>query len=356
MHSKTDRTTLDRRGFLKTSAVAAAGAGALMSATGQAEETRTGSFVTDEGLDYRNHRPDRMPYRKLGRTNFMCSRLVFGCGAALAGGRAVHLLEHAYEAGINHYDVGYDAYYRGSEKHLAPFVKKYRDDVWVTSKAPARLTLASEVGEELTVEQGKIAAKIWTQNLEDSLKNLQMDYVDAYYLMAVDNPAVMRSEEIYGAFENARDAGKVKHFGFSSHKRADENLEAAIDTGWYDLAMIAITPGGWYDWDSKQLLEGTKTMTQLRPLLTKAQESGIGLVCMKAARYIAPATALGKNVPDAFDKYYSKAMMDAGLTPFQRTYIYVLQNGMDVANADMQNIKHFEDNVAAVQKAHLFEA
>ena len=49
----------------------------------------------------------------------------------------MRLLQRAFEAGINHFDVGSDIYYKGSEGHLAPFLKEHRDQVWVVSKAPA---------------------------------------------------------------------------------------------------------------------------------------------------------------------------------------------------------------------------
>jgi len=60
-----------------------------------------------------------MTYRKLGRTGFLSGRLVFGCGAALVGGRAVRLLHRSFEAGINHFDVGSDIYCKGSERNQA---------------------------------------------------------------------------------------------------------------------------------------------------------------------------------------------------------------------------------------------
>ena len=37
------------------------------------------------------------------------------------------------------------------------------------------------------LEQAKSAVKYWIGLMDASLKNLQADYVDAYYLMAVDN-------------------------------------------------------------------------------------------------------------------------------------------------------------------------
>ncbi|MEX2015595.1 MAG: aldo/keto reductase [Candidatus Hydrogenedentales bacterium] len=339
-----------RRDFMKTTAAAAvAGAGVLAGGV----KTPARAAEKEDGLDYRNHRPDKMAYRKLGKTNFMCSRLVFGCGAALIGGRAVRLLDQAFENGINHYDVGYDDYYKGSEKALGPFLKAHQDEVWVTSKAPVR---SGTLGDSYTVEVAKQEAEQWLKELDRSLGNLGLDKVDAYYLMAVGNPAAVRSEELHNAFYKAKEAGKVDHFGISTHKQAGACLDAAVECDCYSLAMIAITPGGWYDWDTKALLAGTPNMKALRPQLDKAREAGIGLVGMKAGRFIAPGTALGKGDETAFDGEYDEKFMQIQLTAFQRSYAFVLENGMDVVNADMQNFTHFEDNLIAARSAHEYFA
>jgi hypothetical protein len=125
-------------------------------------------------------------------------------------------------------------------------------------------------------------------------------------------------------------------------------MEAAIKTGWYDLAMIGITPAGWYDWDTKGLEKDTPELIDLQPLLEKAREAGIGLIGMKTVRYLAPISSLGKNDPAAFDKIYEDKYMELKLNPFQRAYSYVLEHGLDVVNADMQNFKHLEENLLAV--------
>jgi len=343
---------LDRRGFMKTSAAAAVSAAVATSAGTSWAQKKPG----DDGLIHRNERPDKMTYRKLGNTNFMCSRLVFGCGAALAGGKSVRLLETSFEAGVNFYDVGSNVYYKGSEKTLSPFLKAHKGDVWVASKAPLRPLPDHEVGTPLTVEQGKFLADYWTRLLEESLKDLDVDYVDAYYLMAVGDPAVAKSEELYQAFLKAKEAGKVGHWGISTHKRAEQVLEAMIETGWYDLVQIAVTPAGWYDWDSRSLLEGTPPMAELQPTLDRAREAGIGLIGMKAGRYIAPKMSGGNATENAFDEYYPQTLMEADLTPFQRSYAYVLEHGLDAVNADMQNYNHFEQNLAATAKAHEYFA
>jgi len=347
MKKKKNRATIDRREFIKIIATAAVSGPALLTATTSEakESTRTKETIR------RNERPT-MTYRKLGRTGFGSSRLVFGCGAALKGGGAVRLLQRAFEAGINHFDVGSDIYYKGSERNLASFLKEHRDQVWVVSKAPAWVQTKS--GESITLAQAKSAAKYWTGLMDASLKDLQTDYVDAYYLMAADNPSLVRSEEVYNAYLKAKAAGKVGYFGLSTHKNAQEVLQAAIETGWYDLAMIGITPAGWYDWSTKSLAQDTSTLVELQGLLQRAREAGIGLIGMKAVRYLAPFWSLGKGDPAAFDHIYGERFKSSSFNPFQRAYAYVLQHGLDVVNADMQNFKHLEENIIAAATAHRY--
>jgi aryl-alcohol dehydrogenase-like predicted oxidoreductase len=313
--------------------------------------SKTTESTQPEEPIHRNEQPT-MTYRKLGRTGFMSSRLVFGCGAALMGGKAVRLLQRAFEAGINHFDVGSDIYYKGSEPYLAPFLKDHRDQVWVVSKAPALVHAKS--GDSITLQQAKSAAKYWTGLMDASLKDLQTDYVDAYYLMGVDNPSLVCSEEVYNVFLKAKAAGKVGYFGLSTHKNAQEVLQAAIETGWYDLAMIGITPAGWYDWSTKSLAQDTSTLVELQGLLQRAREAGIGLIGMKAVRYLAPFWSLGKGDPAAFDHIYGERFKSSSFNPFQRAYAYVLQHGLDVVNADMQNFKHLEENIIAAATAHRY--
>lgn len=340
MKKKKNRGSLDRREFIKIVATAAF-SGPILSTTAYSQTNE--SSGTKETIR-RNEQPT-MTYRKLGRTGFLSSRLVFGCGAALMGGRAVRLLQRAFEAGINHFDVGSDLYYKGSERNLAPFLKDHRDQVWVVSKAPAIVHAKSS--DSITPEQAKSAAKYWTGFMDASLKDLQIDYVDAYYLMGVDNPSLVRSEEVYNAFLKAKAAGKVGHFGLSTHKNAQKVLEAAIETGWYDLAMIGITPAGWYDWSTKSLAQDTSTLVELQGLLKRAREAGIGLIGMKTVRYLAPFWSLGQGDPTAFDNVYGEKLKSSSFNPFQRAYAYVLQHGLDVVNADMQNFKHLEENIIA---------
>jgi len=299
-----------------------------------------------EVLDRRNEQPS-MTHRKLGRTNFMCSRLVFGCGAALIGGKAVRLLDRAFEAGINYFDCGSETYYKGNETSFAPFMKANRNNIWVTSKAMIDDSDNSQLDVPINLDQAKSAASKWTKLLDQSLKDLQTDYVDAYLLMNIRNPSFLNNEEIYKAFLDAKSAGKVGHFGLSTHKNAKKVMEVTIETGWYDIAMIGITPAGWYDWTTKGIEKDTPSLQDLQPLLNLARNAGIGLIGMKTVRLMAPMSAAGKGDETVFNRYYSKRLLKSPLNSFQRAYAYMLENGMDVINADMQNFTHLEENIIA---------
>jgi hypothetical protein len=347
MNKKNNSTLMDRRGFLRLLAATAFTAQTLS----YGGNIRGEALASAEILD-RRHEEHSMTYRKLGRTNFMSSRLVFGCAAALAGGKAVRLLERAFEAGINHFDEAADLDNRGSERNLAPFLKKHRESVWIASKAPVLSYLMPE--DTITKEEAKTAAQEWLKLLETSLKDLRIDYIDAYYIKKVNNHRLVLIEELYSAFLKAKAAGKVGYFGLSTHSNAQEVLQAAIKAGWYDVAMIAITPAGWYDFGNKEVVKGTATLVQLAPLLQKARDAGMGIIGMKAARHLSRKSLLGSANTTAFDKHYDNKFLASALNAFQRSYIYVLEHGIDVVNSDMQNFTHLEENIVAASTSHTY--
>jgi hypothetical protein len=344
-----DLPSSSRRRFMRYGAMATVAAQALL----RSGDLRAALFEAQESDALSTPWP-AMAYRTLGRTGYRASRLIFGCGATLSGQRRDELLDTAFEAGVNVFDVGYKHYYDGAERNLAPFLKRHRDDIFLISKA----IVPGEFGPDdaVSVAQAREAADGWSRLLDESLTELEVEHVDAYYLMASNNPQIVASDEIHRAFDRARDAGKVSYLGLSTHQNAQQVLDTAVGTGRFDLAMIAITPGGWYDWETRKVLPGSPPMTELQPLLARARQAGIGLIGMKAGRFLAGRSWLGWGNPEAFDQHYEARLLAAPLSAFQRSYAYVLEHGLDAVNADMQALTHLKENfVAAATSAGYFD-
>jgi len=296
-----------------------------------------------------------MTFRTLGRTGFSGSRLVFGCGAALMFWGKDDLLNQAFGHGVNVFDVGTSDYYRNAETNLASFAKRKRDKIFLISKGLVGVKTTS--ADELSGEQLREAARNWARALDKSLEDLQTDHIDAYYVMAANNVSLIQSEEMHAAFLAAKKAGKVDHWGVSTHENAQRVLQAASKTGWYSLAQIAVTPAGWYDWNEKSVQADSQPMVGLRSTLDEARAAGIGLIGMKAARHLAGSLmGFGPDRPSAFDAHYDAKFLAAPLSPFQRSYAFVLAHGLDAVNADSQSLAHLRENFTAAATSQQYFA
>ncbi|MGB0998414.1 MAG: aldo/keto reductase, partial [Pseudomonadales bacterium] len=229
-HDSTGPLLTTRRKLMQYATLAGVGATSLL----QSRDLKAAIFDGKEAAGLNAAWP-KMQYRKLGRTGHNSSRLIFGCGATLSRSRHDDLLERAFDAGVNTFDVGYKHYYSDAERNLAPFLKKHRDDIFLISKAQAPAGI--DWDETITTAQAQKAAKGWLAFLDESLVEMGIEHVDAYYQMGQNNVSIMRSEEMHRAFEEAKAAGKVDYLGVSTHENAENVLKAAIDTGVFDLAM-----------------------------------------------------------------------------------------------------------------------
>jgi hypothetical protein len=237
----------------------------------------------------------------------------------------------------------HDRFWRGSDR------RSERGSGRIRHRGQVQAAIAKYLGPDATItaEQAKSAAATCSSRLDGSLRELQVDKVDAYYLMASNNVGIVGSEEITNAFEKAKQAGKVDHLGLSTHQNQGRVLSRARDTGWYSLATMAITPAGWYDRATGEIDKNSRPMADLQPFLGDLHKAGIGLVGMKAGRHLAGPRFFGFSHPNAFDPYYGPKLLASKLSAFQRSYAFVLAHGLDVVNADMQSVAHLRANVIA---------
>lgn len=174
-----------------------------------------------------------MDYVTFGRTGLNVSVMGLGCGGPSRIGQSadkgdansIAIVRAALDAGINFFDTA-EAY--RTETLVGQALKGVDRDSFVIS---TKKSYRSEISPAL-VRQG----------LEESLKRLQMDYVDIYNLHGVgpqDYP--MLRDEILPTFFQLRDEGKIRFIGVSEMFNEDKEHQMMVDSfpdDVWDVAMI----------------------------------------------------------------------------------------------------------------------
>ncbi|MDN0194476.1 aldo/keto reductase [Streptomyces sp. S.PNR 29] len=154
---------------------------------------------------------------EVGVQGLGCMGMSFGYGPSDAGeSRAA--LERALELGVTLYDTA-DAYGAGeNERFLSPFFKAHRDEVVIATKFALSIPPDDPTRRVIRNDPPYIR-----QAAEDSLKRLDVDVIDLYYMHRRDVNVPI--EETVGTMAELVREGKVKHLGLSE-VTADE-LRAA---------------------------------------------------------------------------------------------------------------------------------
>ena len=168
-----------------------------------------------------------MEYRNLGRCGLKVSEIclgtmTFGNGADQA--EATRMVNAAFAAGVNFFDTA-NAYVGGvSETMLGEALKGRRRDAIVASK------VFNPMGGRPN-DSGMSRLHIM-QAVEDSLRRLQTDYLDLYYIHHVDIQTPL--EEMLRAFDDLVRQGKVLYTGCSNYEawRLMEALWLSESEGW----------------------------------------------------------------------------------------------------------------------------
>jgi aryl-alcohol dehydrogenase-like predicted oxidoreductase len=153
-----------------------------------------------------------MKTRKLGTSGLEVSELGFGCmglsvgyGPATNEKAAVALIQKAYQSGITFFDTA-EVYAQGANEQLVgKALHDVRDQVIIATKFGFK---NGKVTDGLDSRPERIR-----QVAENSLRNLQTDYIDLYYQHRVD--PLVPIEDVAGTVKDLIAEGKVKHFGIS---------------------------------------------------------------------------------------------------------------------------------------------
>lgn len=152
-----------------------------------------------------------MKYRNVGKSGIKVSEIALGSWMTnLAGSAqqdiAEEILHLAYEKGVNFFDCA-DAYSGGeAERFLGRVLKKYPRSSYVVSSKVFFPTGPS-------ANDWGLSRKHIMENIDRSLKNLDMDYIDLYYCHRFDPTTPM--EETLRCLSDLVTQGKILYYGVS---------------------------------------------------------------------------------------------------------------------------------------------
>ncbi|MES5821404.1 aldo/keto reductase [Streptomyces sp. RG80] len=157
---------------------------------------------------------------EVGVQGLGCMGMSFAYGPADAGeSRAA--LERALELGVTLYDTA-DAYGAGeNEKFLSPFFKAHRDEVVIATKFALSIPPDDPTRRIIRNDPPYIR-----QAVEASLKRLDVDEIDLYYMHRRDVNVPI--EESVGTMAELVREGKVKHLGLSEVTGAELRAAQAV--------------------------------------------------------------------------------------------------------------------------------
>lgn len=216
-----------------------------------------------------------LQYRTLGKTGLKVTTMGFGC---MVTSDPV-VIQQAVESGVNFFDTARVYQNGNNERMVGAALKGKRQGLVLASK-----TLAATKDAALA-------------DLETSLKELQTDYLDIWYLHSKSKPEHI-TDELLEAQRIAKQQGKIRFAGISTHVGHRELIPAVIKSGKFDvlLASYNFTMGHTID----DLLEQTRA-------------AGIGLVAMKVfAGGYKPISAVASD-PAVIQRLHREGAMFAAL-------------------------------------------
>lgn len=226
--------TLNRRRFLKATALSASGA-LFLRPTPQARPPLAGA----------NAAP--LIRRKLGKTGLVLPIVSFGVMRSDNPG----LVRAALKAGMVHLDTAHGYMNGNNEEMLGRLLKSFpRESFVIATKIPPD-------------DSESFLAKFRL-----SLQRLQMDYVDILYLHGVTSRSTALSPELLGILREVKSSGKAHFVGVSTHRNEPEVIQAIADSGFYDVVLTAIN----FRQDHR---------AEVRKAIANACKAGVGVIAMK---------------------------------------------------------------------------
>ena len=299
-----------RRDFFKITG--AAGIGSILGSMENTARASSASESDTPGLQ-------TVPTRPFGKTGVKVSILSLG-GTYNLKSRQL-LLRQALKMGVTYWDTANSYSGGNSERGIGKYFARYPEDrqkVFLVTKS------------------GASDPDNMTQHLYTSLERMKTSYIDLFFMHKVsDVKNKVNRQNIKAWAERAKAEGKIRFFGFSTHKNMEQCLMDGARLGWIDGIMTS------YNYR----LMNTAAMQKAANACIQA---GIGLTAMKTqATFLSNFYSdVGKGNETA--SKLTEQFIAKGYTPEQAKLKMVWENP-DIASicSSMPNLTYLQANVAA---------
>ena len=303
MSSKTKGTDVTRRDFVKTvglASLAVAGAGVPGAIAAPEPPAATGPAGPT-------------PRRKLGKTGVEVSTLALGGMFDTINNQL--LLKQALKWGVTYWDTA-EGYGNGlSEEGMGRFFAR-------TPEARKEIFLVTK----LQAKGGNL-----TERLDKSLKRLQTDHADLFFIHSLTGIEEMTPAIKTWAAE-MKQAGKFKFLGFSTHTNMADCLGGAAKLDWIDAVMFTYNFRAMAD-------------PKLKAAMDACEKSGVGLVAMKSMGVGVPGA---KKIASEAKLEMAELFLKRGFTDKQAKLKVVWENPQIASLcSQMPNLTILSANVAA---------
>jgi len=225
------------------------------------------SVATDAGSSV------KLDFKTLGRTGLKVTTLGFGC--MITSDPSV--IERAADIGINYFDTARGYQHGNNERMVGAALGARRKQVVLSTKSGAQ------------DKDGLL------KDLDTSLRELNTDYVDIWYLHGKGSPAEIRDDTIE-AQQLAKKQGKIRFAGVSTHGGQQQLLPWLAQKGVFDVVLVAynfsMDPGmeqaiataakaGMGVVGMKVMAGGFRSIKPGDPLYKKLQQDGAMLAALK---------------------------------------------------------------------------
>ncbi len=262
--------------------------------------------------------PQQVPQRPFGKSGVDVSILALG-GAQNFKSKQ-NLLRQALKMGVTCWDSSRNYIGGNSEKGIGKYFSKFPEDrkkVFLITKS------------------GQTDPDNLTQHLHESLRRMKIDHIELFLIQAVSDVKKEMTEDLQTWADEAKAAGKIHFFGFSTHKNMENCLTDAAGLGWIDGIMAT------YNY---RLMHTDR----MQKAVNACNEAGIGLIAMKTqATFLSNLWSdLGKETDVAVE--LNQKFMDNGFTKEQAKLKSVWEKP-DIASicSHMPNMKILQANAKA---------